>query len=294
MADAAVELSIPVADFGKGGSTHSIICYQWLPDTPSSHPPVLCIHGLSRNGRDFDFLARRLSKDRMVLAPDMPGRGRSDWLSDPLAYNYPAYVADVIEILRAQGISKVDWVGTSMGGIIGMMFAATVPGLIHRLVLNDIGTVVAAEGLKRILSYAGSPSSFGMEEDARAELRKRCAAFGIREEAHWQHMYRHSIVEKGGVYSFAYDPGILSTLSADAEIQDIDLWALWGAVQGIPVQLLRGEQSDILRQETALQMQKRHPNLSYHEIEGVGHAPSLMPDDQIAMIENWLNLTDLK
>lgn len=292
MAETPVELSIPVADFGKGGSSHSITCYQWLPDTPSSLPPVLCVHGLSRNGRDFDYLAKALSDRRMVLAVDMPGRGKSDYLPDPASYNYPAYVADIMEILKQQGIMKLDWVGTSMGGIIAMMFAAAFPGMINKLVLNDIGCIVAAEGLKRILSNAGASPLFASLEEAQLELQRRCATFGIRDEAQWQHLYRHSILrDANGNFRFAYDPGILATFISEAEIQDIDLWALWEVLLPVPVLLLRGAQSDILRHETALEMQRRHPGLTYHEIAEAGHVPTLMPDDQIRLIKDWLNET---
>jgi len=273
-----------------GGGVHRVVCYQWGND--NAPRTVLCVHGLTRNGRDFDFLSRALVENYRVICPDMPGRGESDWLANPLGYNYPAYVADMGFIIKSLGLTQVDWVGTSMGGIIGMMMANAVPGLIRALVLNDIGCVLSAAGIKRIMSYPASKNPCPSRAEAEATMRERCATFGIREEAHWQHMFTYGLQEKNGCWRAAYDPAIMAAYSTDrdkeAAVADLDLWGLWEAVTKIPVLLIRGAESDLLSRETALAMQSRHPNLTLREIPGCGHAPALMEDSQIMMVKDWL------
>jgi pimeloyl-ACP methyl ester carboxylesterase len=289
MAQNPVEFSVSVANVGEAGGSHAINCYRWNADSASSALPVLCVHGLTRNGRDFDYLARELSQTRTVLAPDMPGRGKSEYLKDPLGYSYPAYVADIAALLKQEGITQLDWVGTSMGGIIGMMFAATFPGVIRKLVLNDIGAVVSAAGLKRIMSYAGSKSAFATRADAEAAFRERCAPFGISDEPHWQHMFSHAFAQnEDGTYRFAYDPRIMASLPGGTDLQDIELWALWPALENLPMLVVRGADSDILTHEAAIAMQTRHTKLALHELPGIGHAPALMAGDQIELITGWL------
>jgi pimeloyl-ACP methyl ester carboxylesterase len=292
MADTFSEFSFSVAGFGTGGSSHSISCYQWSPQTSFNLPTVLCVHGLSRNGHDFDYLARTLSDKRTVISIDMPGRGKSDYLPEPEHYNYPAYVAQVAELFRQKNIQKVDWVGTSMGGIIAMMFAATFPGIINRLVLNDIGTVVSAEGLRRILTNAGSNITFTTRAEAEKEFRLRCATFGITDEEHWQHLFAYGIIDvPDGTCRFAYDPDILKTFIGTQDIEDIDLWSLWPSLEATPMLVLRGAESDILSRKTAEEMQNRHNNLTLHEVPGVGHVPALMDTGQVALVKDWLDKT---
>jgi pimeloyl-ACP methyl ester carboxylesterase len=289
MAGVFSEFNFPVADFGKGGSSHSITCYSW--GSPSASLPVLCVHGLTRNGRDFDYLARSLSASRYVLCPDMPGRGKSQYLDDPSGYAYPAYVADIATLLAAKNITRLDWVGTSMGGIIGMMFAATFPGVIRKLVLNDIGMTVSAEGLKRILAYADAKPKFALRAEGEAIMRERIASFGIRDEEHWQHMFAHGFRKNDdGTYSFAYDPRILSSLVAAATgpLEDIQLWAMWDALAALPILLIRGGDSDLLTHATAMDMKEKHPGLTLREIAGCGHAPALMEQEQVELVKEWL------
>lgn len=285
MAAELLNIDIPLA-----GQPHRLVCYRH----GSPHmEAVLCVHGLTRNGRDFDFLASALQRNYQVLCPDMPGRGKSDRLS-PLYYNYQTYLFDLQCLLTSLGISRLHWIGTSMGGILGMMMAGAMPGLIASLVLNDVGCIVAAAGLKRILSYAGSTMEFPSRSDAEAALRDIFIPFGIREEAHWRHIFTHSIEDllSGGA-RFAYDPAIAAGLGADPALaQDINLWPLWEAVKSIPTLLIRGAESDILTPETARQMQQNHPCLSLHEVASTGHAPMLMEPEQIAVIEAWLSERD--
>lgn len=269
-------------------SPHRLCCYEWgNPDSPHI---VVCAHGLTRNGRDFDFLAEELSPRFRVLCPDIPGRGMSDWLANPAGYSYPAYVFEMQYMLASLRLSRVHWLGTSMGGIIGMMLAGAQPGLLQSLTLNDIGCVVSRVGLKRILSYAGMKMRFESRAEGEATLRSICAPFGISEEKHWRHLFDSSLEDlPGGGVRFRYDPNIAGVLPPLDAVIDINLWALWPAVTFLPVLLIRGAESDILTRADALTMQEQHPALTYHEIAGAGHAPALMAGDQIALVRQWLD-----
>ena len=270
-------------------SRHRVACYQW--GNPAIGQTVLCAHGLTRNGRDFDFLARAVASDYHVLCPDMPGRGYSGWLKNPLGYNNPAYVADVTFILRSLNVQRVHWIGTSMGGIMGMLAANSFPGLLKSLVINDIGCFIAADGLRRIGALADLKTTYANRSEAETAYRERCASFGITDEAHWQHLFAYGLREhSNGSFSFTYDPAIFAVgFPKDAPVADVDLWPLWEAVKAIPVLLIRGAESDILSRGTALEMQFRHPDLVLHEVNNCGHAPTLMENKEIALIYEWLN-----
>jgi len=272
-----------------GQGTHEITCYRWGAKNPTR--TVLCVHGLTRNGRDFDYLARELIQDEgvQVLAPDMPGRGKSQWLADPTGYSYPAYAGDIIELLAQAGVDKLQWVGTSMGGIIAMAFAAAQPGRIEALVLNDVGSIVSSVGLTRIMSYAGARPDFASLPEAQAALRVLFAPFGISSEEHWEHLFAHSIVpQENGRFTLAYDPAITAALKTDGPITDVDLSALFAATLTIPVLLFRGLASDLLARETAVAMREQHPRLTLKEVPGAGHAPALMEQSQVEGIRFWL------
>jgi pimeloyl-ACP methyl ester carboxylesterase len=279
-------LTFDIPNVGKPG-THRLTCYEW--GDPHAARTVLCVHGLTRNGRDFDFLAQALAVHYRVLCPDMPGRGKSEWLANPAAYSYPTYIADLHFMLQKLHIRQVDWVGTSMGGIIAMMMAASKPKLLRSLVLNDVGCLIPAAGLKRILSYAGLRTAFATRTEAEATLRERCAPFGIPSEAHWQHMFHHSIEAlPDGTFRLAYDPAIAAGFPKADAISDINLWPFWKPLTKIPVLLIRGASSDILTHATAMEMKMRHADLSLQEIPRIGHAPALMEHSQITLIADWL------
>jgi pimeloyl-ACP methyl ester carboxylesterase len=250
--------------------------------------PVLCVHGLTRNGRDFDRLAAALAGDAAVLAPDMPGRGRSDWLDRAEDYVYPTYMAACAALLAQAGAREVDWVGTSMGGIVGM-FLAALPGTpIRRLVLNDIGGLIPADGLRRLASYVGTDPSFADSAALEADLRRIAAPFGRLSDEDWRHLARWSTRDKAdGTLGYAYDPRIGDALR-QAEPKDVDLWSFYDAIK-VPTLLLRGADSDILRHEDALAMTERGARARLVEFPGIGHAPSLMAADQIAYIREFLN-----
>ncbi len=284
---------LTLTDPGNPARPRHLAYYQWgdveNPDI------IVCVHGLSRNARDFDFLAEALASRYRVIAMDMAGRGKSDWLTNKTDYNYLTYIADCCALLDGLKLEKVTWLGTSMGGIIGMMLAAQQPQRIKRMVLNDIGAVVSAQGLTRILGYVGSSVPFANAEEALSHLKSILRPFGIASEAEWQFMFEISFNRlPDGRYAFAYDPDISQPFrdaasKADA-IADIDLSAAWSQVQ-CPVLVLRGKESDILTHETAAAMLNRPIPTTLKEFDGVGHAPALLNDVQIHTIIDWLDIT---
>lgn len=278
-------LTVPGLD--RQGPGHRLAYYEW---GASDNPRVLfCVHGLTRNALDFAVLAARLCGERRVIAVDMPGRGKSDWLENAGDYGYLTYLTDIVALLDHLAIPGVDWLGTSMGGIIGMMMAASSPQRLRRLVLNDVGARIPAQGLRRILSYAGKNMHFASRKEAEAALRANCATFGIRQEANWRRLFAGSLVEAAdGTVRLAYDPAIGGSLTREPEVSDIDLGSVWEAVQ-CPTLILRGAGSDILTRETAEGMRSQRPDVTLVEFPGVGHAPGLMEPDQIIPIEQWLN-----
>jgi pimeloyl-ACP methyl ester carboxylesterase len=248
---------------------------------------IVCVHGLTRNGRDFDVLAEALSGDATVLCPDMPGRGASDWLAEPADYSYPTYFGAMAQLLARYDLTEVDWVGTSMGGLIGM-FLAAMPGTpIKRLVLNDVGALIPAEGLRRLASYVGVDARFPDLAALEANLRRIAATFGPLSDAEWHRLAATSAKqEPNGTYVYAYDQRIANA-GPQAEPHDIDLWATWDAI-AVPTLILRGAESDILRHEDAVAMTQRGPKARLVELAGIGHAPALMAPDQIALIRDFL------
>jgi len=265
---------------------HKIAAYEWGMRSNPNH--VICMHGLTRNGRDFDYLANALAKNFHVICIDMPGRRLSDTLP-PSGYNYSTYLADTLFTLSKLELFNVHMVGTSMGGIIGMTLTNTAPGLIRSLTLNDIGCMIPAQGLKRILSYAGVNMIFSSRAEAEAALRNNCKTFGIRNEEDWQHFIAHSLVTKqDGTTTFAYDPAITAGFPKADAVEDTNMWGLWEGLSKVKTLLIRGAESDILTRETALQMKEKHTALTLYEVAGAGHAPALMAKDQIDVIENWL------
>lgn len=269
------------------GGNHTIACLRW--GDPRATRTVLCVHGLTRNGRDFDFLAEALRQDYQVLCPDMAGRGKSAWLPVSQLYTNPQYLADIFYILKELHIAKVTWIGTSMGGILGMMAANTAPGLIDALVLNDIGCVIPASGLARIRDIADMPTLFDDYASADRAFRKRCQHFGIKDEAHWQHLLKYGVEQVDCQWRFTYDPAIFAAgFSKDTPLEDVNLWPLWEAITKMPVLLIRGADSDILLSSTAQEMEKRHPRLERLEVPQCGHAPTLLEETQIKSIQGWM------
>jgi pimeloyl-ACP methyl ester carboxylesterase len=263
---------------------HKIAYTEWGDN--AARPPVICSHGLTRNGRDFDRLAVVLENWTRVFCPDMAGRGKSDWFADPTLYGYPQYIADSTTMIARTGAGEVDWVGTSMGGIIGMLLAAEAKTPIRRLVINDVGPFIPLTALQRIASYVGVMPEFVDLEALERFARQIYAPFGITEDRDWQHIAKYSARElPNGRLTLAHDPAIAKnffTLTAD-----VDFWEIYDRIR-CPVLLLRGKQSDILSSDTAQQMTERGPKARLVEFPTVGHAPALMDATQLAIIADFL------
>jgi pimeloyl-ACP methyl ester carboxylesterase len=265
------------------GGFHELAWTEW---GPAEAAPVVCVHGLTRTGRDFDELARALAaRGRRVLCPDLPGRGASAWLPEPMLYTPPCYVVALAHLLaRLEG--EVDWVGTSLGGICGMIVAAGANTPLRRLVLNDIGSRIPAEAVARIASYVTLPLAFDAIEGLEAHLRQVHAPFGPLSDAQWRHLAETSVRRlPDGRLGLHYDPAIGIPFEA-GETGAVELGAVWERVAA-PVLLLRGAESDILDAGTAREMAAR-PGVELVEWPGIGHAPALMDPAQIARVLDFV------
>ena len=264
---------------------HRVAYAEW--GDPGNGRILVCVHGLTRNGRDFDALAAALEDTYRIACPDVAGRGRSDWLADSDAYGYPQYCADLTALIARLGADAVDWVGTSMGGLIGMVMASMPNNPIRRLVLNDIGPFLPKAAVARIGDYAGETPEFADLDEAAAYFARVNAPFGPLAPAQWRHLAEHSVrARNDGRLELKRDPAIGAAF-AEREPADVDMWEVWERVT-CPVLVLRGADSDVLLAETAEEMRTRGPGAELREFAGIGHAPALMADDQIAAIRDWL------
>jgi pimeloyl-ACP methyl ester carboxylesterase len=270
------------------GAFHRMAFVAW--GDPAA-PPVVCVHGLTRNGRDFDALAEALSDRFHVICPDLPGRGGSDWLADPMLYQAQHYVTALAHLLASIG-RDVAWVGTSLGGICGMIAAAAPGSPINRLILNDVGPFIPAAALGRIcdslLASSASPLMMRFPDlDAiERHLRLVHAPFGALSDAQWASLARHSArALPDGRYAMHYDPRIAEPLRDHVPV-DVDMWPLWDRIR-VPVLAIRGEASDLLLPETLARM--RDSGAGTLEIPGAGHAPALMDPAQIAAVRRFLS-----
>jgi pimeloyl-ACP methyl ester carboxylesterase len=259
---------------------HRTRYFEW--GDPSNPRVVVCVHGLTRNGRDFDALARALAPSFRVLCPDVVGRGLSDWLPHKQDYGYPLYLSDMTALIARSNVQSVYWVGTSMGGLIGMMLAAQASTPIQKLVINDVGPLVPKAALERLAMYVGKAPSFESVDGYERYLRQVAAPFGPLTDEQWRHLAQTSSRRNDdGSIGPAYDPGIANAFSGP--LQDVVLWPLWDAIS-CPTLVLRGAQSDLLLSETASEMTRRGPKAQLKEFDGVGHAPALMVADQIDVV----------
>ena len=257
---------------------------------PANPRAVICVHGLTRNCRDFDALAAALQDELRVVCVSIAGRGRSDWLPNPEDYGYPQYMADMTALVArvtATGASDLSWVGTSMGGMLGMLLAARPNTPLRRLVLNDVGTVIPKASMARIGAYVGKNPLFASFAELEQYVRTVSAPFGPLTDAQWRHLAEHNAkLHADGRWGMNYDPDIAQPFRK-AAAKDIMLWNYYDALR-CPTLLLRGAESDLLLRETALEMTRRGPQPQLVEFAGVGHAPALMADEQIAAISDFL------
>jgi pimeloyl-ACP methyl ester carboxylesterase len=265
---------------------HRMAYLEW---GDAANPRVLvCVHGLTRSARDFDRFAMAMSDRYRVVCPDVAGRGDSEWLANPDLYVIPQYVSDMVTLIARLDVESVHWVGTSMGALIGMALAAQKGTPIERLVMNDAGPVIARAALQRIGMYVGAWPPLPTIEAAEQYVRAASAPFGPHSDAEWRFLTEVVVRQNAdGTYRMHYDPRIAEPYRKAMPEKDLEFWHLYEAVR-CPTLVLRGEQSDLLSNETARQMSERGPRARLIELPGVGHAPTLLHDDQIRAVREFL------
>jgi pimeloyl-ACP methyl ester carboxylesterase len=265
---------------------HQLAYTEW--GDPGNRRLLVCVHGLSRCSRDFDVLARAMADQYRVVCPDVPGRGLSGWLKNPMEYQVQTYVADMVTLLARLDADSVHWVGTSMGGLIGMTLASLPETPLQRLVLNDVGPVITAASLARIGEYLGFAPQFPDFAAAVQYIRAVSATFGVHSDAEWAALTEHVTRRQAdGSLRMHYDPAIAVPFNAVKTDQDIELWPYYDAIR-CPTLVIRGALSDLLKRETLREMAGRGPRAHTVEIADVGHAPTLMHADQIAIVREFL------
>lgn len=262
---------------------HRMRYVEW--GEPNNPRVLVCVHGLTRNARDFDHVAASLADAYRVVCPDVVGRGRSDWLRHKADYAYPVYCTDMAALIGKLGAETVDWLGTSMGGIIGMILASLPSSPLRKLVLNDVGSIIPKAAQERIISYVGQEAAFDSLDAMVAAIRS-VSPFGALTDEQWRHLAVHSAKQdERGRWLFRYDPGIAEGFSK-GPINDVDLRGYWNAVRG-PVLVIRGAQSDLLTPENLADMARR-PHTETVVVPDCGHPPMLMDDAQVMAIRRFL------
>ena len=252
---------------------------------PANKRVLICVHGLTRTGRDFDYVAQSLADGYRVVCPDIVGRGRSDWLRDPADYNYPVYLGDLNTLIAKLGPENVDGLGTSMGGILGMILAGMPGTPVRKLVMNDVGCHIPKSAIERIGQYLGQEGAYESIEALEGDIRA-VSPFGALTAEQWRHLALHSAKQdEDGRWRFRYDPGVAKNYAAAAPA-DVDLRPYWNQVHG-PVLVIRGEHSDLLLPETLEEM-KRRPRTESLVVRDTGHCPMLMDEQQVGTIRRFL------
>jgi len=268
---------------------HRMAYWEW--GDPANPRVLVCVHGLSRQGRDFDTLAAAMSGEYRVVCPDVVGRGRSDWLADPMGYNIPAYVADMVTLLARLNADTVHWVGTSMGGLIGMGLASLPHTPVSRLVLNDVGPTIEFASLQRIGLYLGQPARWATLDEAADAMWAISPGFGPHSREQWLALTRPLLKADGDGFKPRYDPAIAVPFrlitEAAAQAGEAALWYGYDQV-ACPTLLLRGAESDLLSPATAQAMTERGPRARLVTLAGVGHAPTLVAPDQVQWVREFL------
>ncbi|HSQ10088.1 MAG TPA: alpha/beta hydrolase [Burkholderiaceae bacterium] len=268
---------------------HRMAYVEW---GDADNPKVLlCVHGLTRMGRDFDRLARAMADRYRIVCPDVVGRGHSEWLRESAFYAIAQYASDMVALIARLDVEQVDWVGTSMGGLIGIALAGQVASPIRQLVLNDVGPRLGPLAIARIGSYVGQPVSFASMEEAIDYQSVTAAPFGLRTREDWRELVTPSMRQVDGRYVFRYDPAIAvpfkSATPQVAAAGEAATWALYDRITARTL-LVRGAQSDLLTPETAAEMSARGPRPRVAEIPDVGHAPTFMHESEIQLVREFL------
>ena len=270
------------------GGLHRVAYTEW--GDPANPRVLLCVHGLTRSGRDFDRLAASFASTYRVVCPDVVGRGLSSWLADPNYYAVPQYVADMVTLIARLGVQSVDWFGTSMGGLIGMALAGLPDSPIRKMLLNDVGPHLEPQAVARIGDYLGKPARFETLQQGVDYAALLAASFGPLTADEWREINTPLLHEKDGAWELRYDPRIAQPFAATtpelAALGEAALWRSLAAAEG-PVLVVRGEQSDLLSRETVAQMVEKGRAVSSVEIAGVGHAPAFLAGDQIEIARRF-------
>lgn len=270
---------------------HRINYFEWGADD-TSKDTIVCVHGVSRNGRDFDYLARQLSDEYRLICPDVVGRGESDHLVDKDSYDYLQYNADMNVLLSRLNVPFVDWIGTSMGGIIGMVLASLPQSPIRRLVLNDVGPWISRDALNAIGDYLGRAGEFNTPGEVERYLREAYSEFHPMTDEDWREITDNSMIRtRKGKYRLRMDEGIGDSFRDRISLFDVDMWDTWDRID-CPVLILRGKESSFFSEQVAQEMLSRGPKASLIEFDGAGHTPTLRNDEQVGAIQKWLAETD--
>jgi pimeloyl-ACP methyl ester carboxylesterase len=267
---------------------HRVAYTEW--GDPANPRVLLCVHGLTRSGRDFDRLAANFADTYRVICPDVVGRGLSSWLNVPNYYTVPQYVSDMVTLIARLDVDKVDWFGTSMGGLIGMALAGLPDSPIQKMLLNDVGPHLEPAAVSRIGEYLGKPVQFETLQQGVEYAALLAQTFGPLTPEEWREINTPLLHERDGAWYFRYDPRIAVPFGATTEEQAAaGEAALRGALKATraPVLVVRGEQSDLLSRETVQKMVAQGTAVSSVEIPGVGHAPAFVSADQIAIARRF-------
>ena len=275
----------------SGGKTSHRMAYHTWGD-PANPKVLLCVHGLTRRGSDFKTLAQAMCKDYYVVCPDVVGRGDSDRLSNPMQYAVPQYVADIAQLVEQLGVTQVDWLGTSMGGLIGMVYAAMPNSPIRRMLINDVGPRIEPDAIKRLGSYVGQPFAFANRTDALNRLNQICATFGEHTPEEWEIYNGPMLVQRDGKWVMHYDPNIAVPFASVnpimAKAGEVAMWHAFKQIH-IPMLIVRGADSDLLSAATVAEMCKVNPYARSIEIPNVGHAPAFVKPEQIALAKEFFS-----
>jgi cobalt-zinc-cadmium efflux system protein len=269
---------------------HRMAYHAW--GNPANARVLLCVHGLTRRGTDFITLAQAMSQDYYVICPDIVGRGSSDHLTNPMLYAIPQYVADITSLVEQLGLKQVNWLGTSMGGLIGMVYAAMPNNPIRKILINDVGPRIEPEAIKRLGSYVGQPFNFNERADALDTLNMLCATFGEHTPEEWEVYNGPMLKERDSKWVMHYDPKIAVPFSSVtpmlAKAGEMAMWHAFKHIH-IPILIVRGGNSDLLSADTVAQMCKVNPQARSIEIPDVGHAPTFIKAEQIALAKEFFN-----
>jgi len=284
--DRRANVVVPIGD-----ATRNMVVHDWGDER---NPRVaVCVHGLSRNGRDFDVVAPALADGYRVLCPDIPGRGESDWYASAADYTIPNYIAAINAMFTQLGVSRYDWIGTSMGGLIGMVMAATPGSKMRRFVINDIGPVIEKAALDRIAAYVGRVPTFPSYMALFEAVQPINASFGPLSDEQKHHMVKTAVQQRAdGQWEFKTDPKIGDAFRDGLKQTAMDMWPLWAAVTQ-PVLVLRGAESDLLSAATVEKMLAAHHGAGRIAealtIADTGHAPMIMDEPTIAVVKRFLH-----